>query len=103
MVVTSLSFFIYEKWKNPKIGRGSKERETRWRTLRARTLQDKKNKKNQQDVKAHCYLTLTSNCPESTNVSKGVPFKDMEQGSRKLYQLSSGDKDVRMPLEGERN
>jgi hypothetical protein len=45
MVVTSLSFFIFEKWKNPKIGGGSEERETRWRTLRARTLQDKKNRK----------------------------------------------------------
>lgn len=50
-----------------------------------------------------CYLPLTSNCPQSTNVSTGLPFRDMEQGSRKLYQLSSGDKDVRMPLEGERN
>jgi hypothetical protein len=45
MVVTSLSFFIFEKWKNPKIGGGSIEREKRWRTLRARTLQDKKNRK----------------------------------------------------------
>ncbi len=82
---------------------GNKEKETRWRTWGQDMYRIRKTRKTNKMWKLICYLPLTSNCPESTNVSTGLPFRDMEQGSRKLYQLSSGDKEVRMPLEGERN